>query len=108
VEIKGRVDDIRSGKAKMIPGEEVLREIAQDFPDEIEIGKRVAELESGKQRPHHGRMCVSVIGEAAQCALSRRSEKMGQPTYVSPTISKCSARKAPAQAKLGRGTLESG
>lgn len=26
-EIKRRVDDIRSGKAKMIPGEEVLREL---------------------------------------------------------------------------------
>jgi putative addiction module component (TIGR02574 family) len=27
-EIKQRVDDIRSGKAKMIPGEEVLRRLA--------------------------------------------------------------------------------
>ena len=27
-EIKSRVDDIRSGKAKMIPGEEVLRRLA--------------------------------------------------------------------------------
>jgi putative addiction module component (TIGR02574 family) len=27
-EIKERVDDIRSGKAKMIPGEEVLRRLA--------------------------------------------------------------------------------
>jgi putative addiction module component (TIGR02574 family) len=27
-EIKGRVDDIRSGKVKMIPGEEVLRRLA--------------------------------------------------------------------------------
>jgi putative addiction module component (TIGR02574 family) len=33
-EIKQRVDDVRSGKAKMIPGEEVLRELAKDFPDE--------------------------------------------------------------------------
>jgi putative addiction module component (TIGR02574 family) len=33
-EIKQRVDDMRSGKAKMIPGEEVLRELAKDFPDE--------------------------------------------------------------------------
>jgi putative addiction module component (TIGR02574 family) len=33
-EIKRRVDDIRSGKAKMIPGERVLRELAKEFPDE--------------------------------------------------------------------------
>lgn len=33
-EIKRRVDDIRSGKVKMIPGEQVLREIAKEFPDE--------------------------------------------------------------------------
>ena len=33
-EIKSRVDEIRSGKAKMIPGEEVLRSIAEEFPDE--------------------------------------------------------------------------
>jgi putative addiction module component (TIGR02574 family) len=34
VEIKRRVDEIRSGKVKMIPGEQVLREVAQEFPDE--------------------------------------------------------------------------
>ena len=33
-EIKRRVDEIRSGKAKMIPGEQVLRELAKEFPDE--------------------------------------------------------------------------
>ena len=33
-EIKRRVDDIRSGKVKMIPGEQVLRELANEFPDE--------------------------------------------------------------------------
>jgi len=33
-EIKRRVDDIRSGKVKMIPGEQVLRELAEEFPDE--------------------------------------------------------------------------
>ena len=33
-EIKGRVDDIRSGKVKTIPGEQVLRELAKEFPDE--------------------------------------------------------------------------
>lgn len=33
-EVKRRVDDIRSGKAKMIPGEQVLQELAQEFPDE--------------------------------------------------------------------------
>jgi putative addiction module component (TIGR02574 family) len=33
-EIKCRVDDIRSGKVKMIPGEQVLRELAKKFPDE--------------------------------------------------------------------------
>lgn len=33
-EIKRRIDDIRSGKVKLIPGEEVLRELAQDFPDD--------------------------------------------------------------------------
>ena len=32
-EIKGR-DDIRSGKVKTIPGEQVLRELAKEFPDE--------------------------------------------------------------------------
>jgi putative addiction module component (TIGR02574 family) len=30
-EIKRRVDDIRSGKVKMIPGEQVLRELAKEF-----------------------------------------------------------------------------
>ena len=33
-EIRRRVDDIRSGKVKMIPGEQVLRELAKEFPDE--------------------------------------------------------------------------
>ena len=33
-EIKRRVDEIRSGKVKMIAGEEVLRELAEDFPDD--------------------------------------------------------------------------
>jgi putative addiction module component (TIGR02574 family) len=33
-EIKGRVDDIRSGRVKTIPGEEVLQEMADQFPDE--------------------------------------------------------------------------
>jgi putative addiction module component (TIGR02574 family) len=33
-EIKSRVEDIRSGKVEMIPGEEVLRELAEEFPDE--------------------------------------------------------------------------
>jgi putative addiction module component (TIGR02574 family) len=33
-EIKRRVDDIRSGKVKMIPGEQVLRALAKEFPDE--------------------------------------------------------------------------
>jgi len=32
-EIKRRVDDIRSGKVEMIPGEQVLRELAKEFPD---------------------------------------------------------------------------
>ena len=31
-EIKRRVDEIRSGKVKMIPGEQVLRELAKEFP----------------------------------------------------------------------------
>jgi putative addiction module component (TIGR02574 family) len=33
-EIRRRVDDIRAGKVKMIPGERVLRELAKEFPDE--------------------------------------------------------------------------
>jgi putative addiction module component (TIGR02574 family) len=33
-EIKQRVDDIQSGKVKMIPAEEVIRELAKGFPDE--------------------------------------------------------------------------
>jgi putative addiction module component (TIGR02574 family) len=33
-EIKRRIDDIRSGKVKMIPGEQLLRELANGFPDE--------------------------------------------------------------------------
>lgn len=33
-EIKRRVDEIRSGKVKLIPGEQVLREMADEFPDE--------------------------------------------------------------------------
>jgi putative addiction module component (TIGR02574 family) len=32
-EIKRRVEDIRSRKVKMIPGERVLRELAKEFPD---------------------------------------------------------------------------
>jgi len=32
-EIKRRVDDIRSGRVKTIPGEQVLRELAEEFPD---------------------------------------------------------------------------
>jgi len=31
-EIKRRVDDIRSGRVKTIPGEQVLRELAEEFP----------------------------------------------------------------------------
>jgi putative addiction module component (TIGR02574 family) len=33
-EIKGRIDDIRSGKVQLLSGEDVLRELAQEFPDE--------------------------------------------------------------------------
>jgi putative addiction module component (TIGR02574 family) len=33
-EIMRRVDDIRAGKIKTIPGEQVLRELAKEFPDE--------------------------------------------------------------------------
>jgi putative addiction module component (TIGR02574 family) len=33
-EIKRRVDKIRSGKVKMIAGEQVFRELAKEFPDE--------------------------------------------------------------------------
>lgn len=32
-EIKSRVDDVRSGRVKTIPGEQVLRELAEEFPD---------------------------------------------------------------------------
>lgn len=32
-EIKRRVDDIRSGRVRTIPGEQVLRELAEEFPD---------------------------------------------------------------------------
>jgi putative addiction module component (TIGR02574 family) len=32
-EIKRRMDDIRSGRVKTIPGEQVLRELAEEFPD---------------------------------------------------------------------------
>ena len=32
-EIKRRVDDIRAGRVKTIPGEQVLRELAEEFPD---------------------------------------------------------------------------
>jgi putative addiction module component (TIGR02574 family) len=32
-EIKRRVDDIRSGRVTTIPGEQVLRELAEEFPD---------------------------------------------------------------------------
>jgi putative addiction module component (TIGR02574 family) len=33
-EIKRRVEDVRSGKVEMIPGEQVLQELAEEFPDE--------------------------------------------------------------------------
>jgi putative addiction module component (TIGR02574 family) len=33
-EVKRRVDDIRSGKVKTIPADEVLRNLAKEFPDE--------------------------------------------------------------------------
>lgn len=33
-EIKSRVDDIRSGRVKTIPGEQVIRELAEEFPDD--------------------------------------------------------------------------
>jgi len=33
-EIRRRVDEIRFGKVKMIPGDQVLRELAKEFPDE--------------------------------------------------------------------------
>jgi putative addiction module component (TIGR02574 family) len=32
-EIKRRVDDIRSGRVKTVPGEQVLRELAEEFPE---------------------------------------------------------------------------
>ena len=32
-EIQRRVEDIRSGRVKTIPGEQVLRELAVEFPD---------------------------------------------------------------------------
>lgn len=33
-EIKRRVEEIQSGKVEMIPGEQVLKELAEEFPDE--------------------------------------------------------------------------
>lgn len=33
-EIKRRIDDIRKGRVKTIPGEQVLCEMAEEFPDE--------------------------------------------------------------------------
>lgn len=33
-EIKNRVEEIRSGKIKTIPGEQVLQELAEEFPGE--------------------------------------------------------------------------
>ena len=33
-EIRSRVEDIRSGRIKTIPGEQVLQELAEEFPDE--------------------------------------------------------------------------
>ena len=33
-EIKRRVDDTRSGRVKTIPGEQVLRRLAREFPDQ--------------------------------------------------------------------------
>ena len=33
-EIKRRVEEIQSGNVEMIPGEQVLRELAEEFPDE--------------------------------------------------------------------------
>ena len=33
-EIKRRVDDIRSGRVKTIPGEQLLRRLAREFPDQ--------------------------------------------------------------------------
>jgi len=32
-EIKRRVDDVRLGRVKTIPGEQVLRELEEEFPD---------------------------------------------------------------------------
>jgi putative addiction module component (TIGR02574 family) len=32
-EIKRRVEDIRSGRGKTIPGDQVLKELAEEFPD---------------------------------------------------------------------------
>lgn len=32
-EIKRRVEDIRSGRVKTIPGDQVLKELAEEFPD---------------------------------------------------------------------------
>jgi len=32
-EIKRRVDDIRSGRVKTIPSEQVFRELEEEFPD---------------------------------------------------------------------------
>lgn len=32
-EIKRRVEEVRSGRVKTIPGEQVLKEIAEEFPD---------------------------------------------------------------------------
>ncbi len=37
-EIKRRIDDIRSGRVKTIPGEQVLREMAEEFPDGEQAG----------------------------------------------------------------------
>jgi putative addiction module component (TIGR02574 family) len=32
-EIERRVEEVRAGRVKLIPGEQVLRELAEDFPD---------------------------------------------------------------------------
>ncbi len=46
-EIKRRVDDIRSGRVKTIPGEQVLRKTAEQFPD---VASRLRDRSRGRSK----------------------------------------------------------
>jgi putative addiction module component (TIGR02574 family) len=59
-EIKRRMDDIRSGRVKTIPGEQVLRGIAEEFPNIADASECNARYAAGPVSASNSARCAEL------------------------------------------------